>query len=249
MELPILIAHRGYAKRYPENTLVGIEAALKAGARCVEFDVQFTSDGVPVVLHDASLKRTTGVNKRIYKVESAQLDDIVVNEAIKHPIKFAGVGVPTLEAVIQLLEKWPKANAFIEIKQEAIDAFGIEKVIKTLANCCKPIINRCILIGYNDLALRCSRAMGFNQIGWVLKKYNDESKSIAAKLAPDFLFCNYTKLPKKTDSLWIGPWKWAFYEVDQPKIAYQLAELGASHIETMAVAEMLKKLEPQAEPC
>ena len=44
---PQLIAHRGYSECYPENTLVGLEAALSAGANCVEFDVQFSSDGVP----------------------------------------------------------------------------------------------------------------------------------------------------------------------------------------------------------
>ena len=240
MEPPILIAHRGYAKKFPENTLISILAALEAGAKCVEFDVQFTSDGIPVVLHDANLKRTTGTNKRIFKVELERLNDIVVNEAKLHPIKFANVGVPTLESVIQLLKLWPDCTPFIEIKQESIDTFGIEKVIKTLAECCTPIIDRCVLIGYDDLALRCSRAMGFKSIGWILKKYNDESRSKATYLAPDYLFYNHTKLPKKITSLWRGPWKWAFYEVTQTKVALELAELGANYIETMAIAEMLK---------
>ncbi|MFC1749192.1 glycerophosphodiester phosphodiesterase family protein [Pseudomonadota bacterium] len=240
MDAPIVIAHRGYAKRFPENTLVSIEAALEAGAHHVEFDVQFTSDGVPVVLHDANLKRTTGTNKRIVRTEFSKLNDVLVNEAKLHPRKFANVGIPTLESVVALFKKWPNTRAFVEIKQESIDAFGIEKIIKTLVNTCAPIIKRCVLIAYDSLALRCGRAMGFDQIGWILKKYNDESLSTAARLNPDYLFCNYEKLPKKTSELWPGPWKWAFYEVTQPKIAFELAQLGAKYVETMAVAELLK---------
>lgn len=240
MDAPIVIAHRGYAKRFPENTLVSIEAALEAGAHHVEFDVQFTLDGVPVVLHDANLKRTTGTNKRIVRTEFSKLDDVLVNEAKLHPRKFANVGIPTLESVVALFQKWPEARAFVEIKQESIDEFGIEKVIKTLVNTCAPIIKRCVLIAYDDLALRCGRAMGFDKIGWILKKYNEDHQSIAARLNPDYLFCNYEKLPKKTSELWPGPWQWAFYEVTQTKVAFELAQLGAKYVETMAVAELLK---------
>ncbi len=240
MEAPILIAHRGYAKRYPENTLIAIEAALKAGANYVEFDVQLTKDGVPVVLHDANLKRTTGTNKRIFNLNHDQLDGILVNEALIHPRKFAKVGIPTLAAVVELFRQWPNARALVEIKQESLDTFGIEKVIKALLHTCEPIIDRCILIAYDDLSLRCGRAMGFKKIGWILTKYNDEALSIATGLAPDFLICNYTKIPKNATGLWRGPWKWAFYEVIEPKVAHELAALGAHFVETMAVAEMLK---------
>ena len=57
---PELIAHRGWAYRYPENTLPAIAGALGAGARYVEFDVQITADGVPVLFHDSTLDRTAG---------------------------------------------------------------------------------------------------------------------------------------------------------------------------------------------
>lgn len=243
MEAPILIAHRGYAKRYPENTLIAIQAALEAGVNYIEFDVQFTKDGVPVLLHDANLKRTTGTNKRIFSLNHDQLDGILVNEAQLHPKKFANVGVPSLAAVIDLLRQWPKARALVEIKQETLDTFGIEKVIKTLHATCAPVIDRCILIAYDPLTLRCGRAMGFKKIGWILTKYNDEALSSATGLAPDYLICNYTKIPKGATALWPGPWKWAFYEVVQPKLAHELAALGAHFVETMAVTEMLKDKE------
>lgn len=240
MEAPILIAHRGYAKRYPENTLIAIQAALEAGVNYVEFDVQFTKDGIPVVLHDVSLKRTTGASKRIFSLNLDQLEGILVNEAQLHPKKFANVGIPSLASVVELFQRWPKARALVEIKQETLDTFGIEKVVKTLHTTCAPILDRCILIAYDALTLRCGRAMGFKKIGWILTKYNDEALSIATGLAPDYLICNYTKIPKGATGLWPGPWKWAFYEVVQPKVAHELAALGAHFVETMAVTEMLK---------
>jgi len=58
-EKPITIAHRGYAAVAPENTLSSIEAALRAGATTIEVDVQMTTDGKIVLMHDRSVNRTT----------------------------------------------------------------------------------------------------------------------------------------------------------------------------------------------
>ena len=182
-------------------------------------------------------------------MEFAQVSEILVNEAKLHPKKFANVGIPTLASVIELFKQWPNSHAFVEIKQEAIDAFGIEKVIKTLAKICEPIIERCTLIGYDGLALRCSRAMGFQSIGWILKKYNDESLVVATELAPDFLFCNHTKIPKNATSIWRGPWKWAFYEVTDARHAIELSDMGAAYVETMAIVEMLKSKRLKRHAC
>ena len=54
-----IIAHRGYSARAPENTLAALDAAISAGADAVEFDIQTGGDGIPVLLHDAMLGRTT----------------------------------------------------------------------------------------------------------------------------------------------------------------------------------------------
>ncbi|HXG41283.1 MAG TPA: glycerophosphodiester phosphodiesterase family protein [Dehalococcoidia bacterium] len=57
--LPLVISHAGCAGHAPENTLAGIARALALGAEAVEVDVRSTADGVPVLLHDATLDRTT----------------------------------------------------------------------------------------------------------------------------------------------------------------------------------------------
>ncbi len=56
---PLVISHRARAGHAPENTLAGIRAALEIGADAVEIDVQASADGVPVLMHDQTLDRTT----------------------------------------------------------------------------------------------------------------------------------------------------------------------------------------------
>jgi glycerophosphoryl diester phosphodiesterase len=55
----LVVAHRGYSSKYPENTLLAVEEAYKAGANAVEIDLRMTRDGEIVLLHDESVDRTT----------------------------------------------------------------------------------------------------------------------------------------------------------------------------------------------
>ena len=239
MKIPHLIAHRGYAKHYPENTLVALEAALQAGACFIEFDVQLTADRVPVLCHDATLQRTAGVDQRVLSMTAAQLAGIYVNETARLGGKFADVVIPTLLDVVALLQKWPHATAFVELKEESLKAFGIENVVKAILKVLQPVLGQCVLISFDRLAVRCARAMQDVRVGWVMHHWDNATRSAATTLAPNYLFCNYKKIPA-IDMLWPGPWQWALYEVINPEIALLLAARGASLIETMAIGDMLR---------
>ena len=65
LQLPKVIGHRGAMAYAPENTLESFREAQRRGASWVEIDVKLTADGVPIVLHDSSLKRTTGVDRLV----------------------------------------------------------------------------------------------------------------------------------------------------------------------------------------
>ena len=65
LDLPIVIGHRGAAAYAPENTLASFREAGKRGAPWVEFDVKLTSDNRLVLMHDASLKRTAGLDAMV----------------------------------------------------------------------------------------------------------------------------------------------------------------------------------------
>ena len=77
LQLPIVIGHRGAAAYAPENTLDSFREARRRGAAWVEIDVKLTADGVPIVMHDDSLKRTTGVDRLVAATRRADLPAVV----------------------------------------------------------------------------------------------------------------------------------------------------------------------------
>ena len=76
MTIPQLVAHRGYPEHFPENTRIGIEAAIRAGARLVEIDVQLSADEVAVLLHDQNLQRVAGFKGTVHHLSYDQLYEI-----------------------------------------------------------------------------------------------------------------------------------------------------------------------------
>jgi glycerophosphoryl diester phosphodiesterase len=114
---PVLIAHRGYRKRYPENTLAAFAAAFDAGARMVELDVTLTRDRRVVVLHDDTLDRTTD---GCGQVRDFTLDELKQLDAGRwFTPRFAGERLPTLEEVLELCADRGMVN--IEIKAGAFE--------------------------------------------------------------------------------------------------------------------------------
>ena len=99
-ELPKLIGHRGASKRAPENTLASLRLAKEEGASFVEFDVKLTADGLPILMHDDRLSRTTNGKGRVAKIES---DDLARLDAGSwFAPDYAGEPVPSLRTALAL---------------------------------------------------------------------------------------------------------------------------------------------------
>ena len=96
-----IIGHRGYAARAPENTLVSIEAALKAGARAVEFAVRVARCGTPVVIHDETVDRTTDGEGPVARQTLEQLRRL--DAGAWFDPGFAGERIPTLTEALDHL--------------------------------------------------------------------------------------------------------------------------------------------------
>lgn len=90
----LIYAHRGWSSRYPENTLRAFAEAIALGVSGIELDIQLTADGVPVVIHDRNLARTTNGNGL---VDEMSLSDLRTLDA------GAGERVPTLREVLDLV--------------------------------------------------------------------------------------------------------------------------------------------------
>lgn len=239
MKPPQLIAHRGYAARYPENTLSALQAAVTAGARWLEFDVQLSVDRVPVLLHDTTLERTAGRAGSVFDIDAQQLTAIGVGEPARFGTRFADVTIPTLAEVAAWLRTQPEVQSFVEIKTESIQRFGAETVHAAVMRALEPVRDRCVLISYDAAFLFAARLAAPLRIGWVAAEWNEEYARRARALAPDFLFTNHTRLPPEPQALWPGPWQWAVYEVTDPVQALALAARGIAFVESMAVGELL----------
>jgi glycerophosphoryl diester phosphodiesterase len=70
---PLIVAHRGASSTHPENTLASFEAAIALGAPIVELDVRVSADGVPVVMHDPTVDRTTDGSGAVHELSAAEL--------------------------------------------------------------------------------------------------------------------------------------------------------------------------------
>jgi glycerophosphoryl diester phosphodiesterase len=116
----LVIAHRGSSAEAPENTLPAFEAAVARGADAIELDVRLTADGAPVVIHDATLDRTTDRTGPVAALTLAELRAVdagchfTPDRGRTHPFRGGDARVPTLGEV---LWAFPKLSILVEIKE------------------------------------------------------------------------------------------------------------------------------------
>lgn len=239
--LPELIAHRGNAAEYPENTLPALRSALELGIRHLEFDVQLSADRQPMLLHDSDLKRTAGIDRHALEMSSRELAEVPVNEEQRFQKRFTDVGIPTLAQAANVLESHPAATAFVQLKRASLRAFGHELVVRRVTEILKPIARQCVIISSDLTTVHHVRQVSAYRIGWILPEYTTLSALKCEALAPDYVFCDHQLLTDNTAKLWRGPWRWAVYEVNTRKLALDLASRGARLIQTMEVRNLLRE--------
>lgn len=238
-DLPEIIAHRGNAAEFPENTLQGLESAVSLGLRYVEFDVQLTADLVPVLMHDADLARVGGRPDCVHDLTWSALAELPVGEVQRLGHAHAFTYPPSLAQAVDTIAGWDGVTAFVEVKRSSLRRFGRETVLKRIAQVLQPVIDRCVLISFDLPSVKILRLMTGARIGWVLPQYDAEAQQQAAELAPQFLFANLERLPAEPEPLWPGPWDWAVYEVRDLKTAKDCQARGAKFVETMTVRGLL----------
>jgi glycerophosphoryl diester phosphodiesterase len=233
--LPQIIAHRGNAAEFPENTLQALASAVELGVKHVEFDVQLTADRMPVVIHDADLGRVGGRPGCVHDMTWSELSETPVGEAGRFGNRFAFTYPPSLAQVVSALSEWEEVTAFVEVKRASLRRFGRETVLRQVAQVLKPVIDRCVVISFDLPSVRAVRPMTGARIGWVISAYDDDALAEAKVAKPDFLFANLERLPEGLETLWPGPWDWAIYEVRDLRTALECRARGAAYVETMAV--------------
>jgi glycerophosphoryl diester phosphodiesterase len=238
MDREHLVAHRGWQRRYPENTLPAIKGALDAGARYVEVDVQLSSDGVPVLFHDRTLSRICRQRGAIHRHNAAQLQQFSAYEPERFGDKYLGTAIPTVRALVDLLLQYPDAYLFLEIKNLPVLEFGNARVFDAVFPLLAPLAGRCTAISFAHDFLHYAVAHGWPHVGPVLNDWQEIHQPAIATLRPDVVFCAIEQLPAQRDLSAI-PHPLAVYEVDQFAIADDLLQRGVRWVETFAVGELL----------
>lgn len=164
------IAHRGYSGKFDENTMIAFRKAIEYGADGIETDVQLSKDGVPVIIHDETLDRTTNGHGFVkdytlselkkFRTKSvgharelkANIKENYNNEEIKHFEQFNGEEIPTLEELLELVSKSELKMLNLELKNSIIEYEGLEeKVLDMLEK--YDLKSRVIISTFNHLSL------------------------------------------------------------------------------------------------
>jgi glycerophosphoryl diester phosphodiesterase len=153
----LVVAHRGASVEEAENTIEAFERALAVGADAVEFDVRLTLEGVPVVLHDADVARTTDGAGLVRDLTSAEVRALRIRTH-----GGATTGVPTLEDTLRCLSG--RASVDIEIKNVPGDPdfeHGRERAVEATLACLHDVafVGRVIVSSFNPFSIAAAKRL------------------------------------------------------------------------------------------
>lgn len=154
---PWVVGHRGAMGHAPENTMTSFEQALQLGADMFEFDVRLSKDGIPVIVHDANLDRTS--NRSLFVSDLGVKDLLELDAGSWFDLRFAGERIPRLSTLLKWAEKKKNKSGgpisfFVELKvdkDETRREMLIKAVLKELHE--YKVHNRSVLISFDEPAL------------------------------------------------------------------------------------------------
>lgn len=234
----VLVAHRGASHLAPENTLASFALAWPLGADLIEGDFYLTTDGVVVTHHDATTKRTAGVDLRVESQTLADLKALDVG-TWKDP-KWAGERIPTLEEVLDSVADNKKI--LIEIKSDARIMVPLVAVIES--SDLSP--DQMVVICFNEDVLELAKkSMPHIKTLWLSSfEQGDDGKwtptaeeIIATAMRINADGVHLKAIPEVIDRVFVAKLRHADLEfhvwtVDDPELARTMLRLGADSITT-----------------
>jgi len=238
----LVIAHRGNSSVAPENTLPAFQSALDVKADLVELDYYHSADGVPVVIHDEILDRTTNAEEVLGKpklligglplVELRKLDT-----GSWFDEKFAGAKLPLLSEALDLIQ----TRSVTLIERKAGDARTLIRLLEE-----KKLLDNVVVQSFDwAFVAECRKLAPQLALGTLSgKPANPEQIKAAAATGADIIVWDHQKISagEIAQIHKLGKKAWA-YTIDDPQRAKQLLSAGIDGIITNRPAEMLKLTE------
>lgn len=240
MNKSLIIAHRGASSYAPENTLSAFKKAVEMGSDGIEFDVQLSKDGHVVIIHDATVNRTSNGNGKVKSLTLKQLKELDFGSWFSK--EFKNETICTLEEVFNYLKNW-NGLINVEIKKEWLQFNSIEnKVVDLIAKF--DLRNRIIVSSFSTLSLLKIKRIDKDIQTGILYSSSAKRLYLFAKLfkvdAIHPWYQNVTKDMIKTAVK--NNFKINTYTVDAPSKIKKLADLRVDGIITNVPDVALKEL-------
>lgn len=180
------IAHRGYPVEYPENTISSFRAAIEMGFTHMELDVHLTKDGVPVVMHDATIDRMTDGHGEIRQYTFQELQAFCINETEEK--------IPSLAQVLQLAKG--KVIVSIELKDTRLYRRIEERVVEVVNQL--EMMDQVYFISFNHHSLKKLRSLSPEaQVGPLVNRVKRSHFKLMEKIDAKYLAVRYDGLKEK----------------------------------------------------
>lgn len=234
-----IVAHRGFSARAPENTLAALSAALEAGADAVEFDLQVTADGEPVLFHDDTLDRTTSGRGRIRATSLAALSRLDAGSWFSP--EHSGEPVPRLGDALDLLAGWV-GRIYPELKGVGSPA-EVDRVVDEVVR--RGLLERTVFIAMDWSLLDRVRVTAPEAgIGYIVRKPRQTEAAIFRAHGDPLALLDFERsIPvrdreaaARASALGIQMAAWT---VDEPADAAALVSVGVTRITTNQVERLV----------
>jgi glycerophosphoryl diester phosphodiesterase len=225
------VAHRGGGALAPENTLGALRYGASLGFRGVEFDVMLAAGGTPVLIHDETTQRTTGVKGRVPQMTAAQLENLDAGN---------GEGIPAFEKAAALCRKlglW----ANVEIKPAAGHERATGETVARMARELwrgadrQPLVSSFSVISL----LAAQEAAPELPRGYLCEEIPENWEPTMKRLACVSLHCNHKKMEEaKARAVSAAGYALVCWTVNDASVARRLIEWGADCIITDALNDI-----------
>jgi glycerophosphoryl diester phosphodiesterase len=177
------VAHRGYSAAAPENTMPALAAAILGGATYVEFDVRTTADGVPVVIHDRTVDRTTDGTGHVWELT---VDEVRALDAGSwFSPAYTGVRVPLLTEALDLVPD-PGPQLLLEIKPPA-GPDDLKRILDLVAE--RGLLDRTVVQSFDPQVVRLAREVAPDvRRGLLRTRFEPDTVPLAREL--EVVCCN-----------------------------------------------------------
>jgi len=231
----ILIAHRGASGHAPENTLIAVRRAMEMRAEMVEVDILLSKDGVPVLLHDPSLDRTTDGTGIVSDYTLEELKRLDAGSWFGG--QFAGERIPTVDELLEFSKGKMALN--LEIKTQAVtdtlEGGVVEKVVGLVRK--HGMERNVIFSSFDPRAIVQLKKIAPDIAGAILydsRLYGGAHPvEIVSNLGADAFNCHWRQVrPALVDSLHKAGLPINVYTVNADTLMHQMLDMGVDGIFT-----------------